>query len=100
MNTVPYVEWKSEMEKDIGEVFGSEYGGYFFDWKGVRFVGFVTVKPEHRGKGLFRKLLEDLKDDMDAVVLASPIPTTIRVAGEMGYTYEEDLHRMVWQVGD
>jgi len=97
--TVRAREWMSEFEKDIS-VFGEEYSGYFFDYKGVRYVGFVSVKTEERGKGLFRKLLDDVKDDMDAVVLISPIPTTIRVAGELGYTYEDDLHRCVWEIGD
>lgn len=83
--------------------FGYMYSGYFTDIDRCRQVGFFSVKEEFRGHGYFHALLERLKEKVHTVVLFSPLPLTIKIAGRHGYkfeTYIDDkgsVDIMVWR---
>jgi len=89
-------EWDFEAERLMSD-FGDEYTGYYFDRDGVRTVGFGSVLPEHRGRGLFKALNEKLKDGVRMVIIVSPSLQSIELLKKQGYRYDEERHVCVWK---
>lgn len=87
--------WDSSLEKSMAD-FGEAYTGYYMDKDGVRYVGFVNIKPEFRGKGLFHKLMEAVKINMPHVIIISPTEITIHTAKQHDFEYEEERYCLVW----
>ena len=84
-------------EKKNADVFGEMYSGYFTIRSGVRHIGYIGVVKKFRGKGYFRKYLEEVKEGVKGVILYNPVLVTIIVAEKLGYEYDEDREICIWR---
>ena len=95
MNLKNLNSWNPDEERLLTD-FGSAYVGYYIDRDNVRYVPYAGVRQEQQGMGLFKILLDELKKDMEAVVLCNPIDITQEVSMRQGYVYDLAINAMVW----
>ena len=88
--------WDENIEQRVSN-FGSAYTGFYIDVGKIRYVGYVGVVKDKRGRGRFKAILEAFKEGMDAVVLYSPTFLTRRLAERYGYYFDSCQNVIIWE---
>jgi len=96
MNIIDLKSWKPEEEHLLTD-FGSSYVGYYIDRNNVRYIPYAGVKQQYHGKGFFKFLLDEVKKDVDAVVLLNPTDITQEISMKQGYSFDGAINAMIWR---
>ena len=90
---------------DFGKGFHPEFHGWLHESEDVVYISFISAKKESKGRGNFSKLIQELKEKYNKIVVPTPSDMMKRIVIRKGFLVEfeydeehaESFEAMVWR---